>query len=167
MVYLVNKIASMFNRFFFLFFLNVVACAQNFNLSVISSQGGYIKNTTYDISWTLGEVNIETFYNLNKPIFFTQGFEQPVFKTISEDTNTLFPTIFPNPTNGKLTFKLPNADSYQITGYDVLGQIVFIDDFFGTIYTANISSFSNAPYIFKLKTTDGIYKYNQKILKTD
>lgn len=56
-------------------FLPIIIYTQSLAPSVISSSGDYFQSTNYSLSWTLGEIMTETFFNGSNVL--TQGFQQP------------------------------------------------------------------------------------------
>lgn len=151
-------------KYLFLF-LNIIgfANAQTLQMNVIASQGGYFSNNNFDFSWTLGEVIVDTYSN--NTVFFTQGFEQPIFKAISDTLTVSEPTVFPNPTDGPLSFLLPKVDSYKLKCYDIIGQIIFEETFTSNYLKLNVSYLSNAYYVFLITNDSGDFSYRIKILK--
>ncbi len=147
-----------------IFLISDSITAQTLQLNVVSSQGNYFSNNDFQLSWTLGEVVTDT-YTLNQKTFLTQGFEQPIFKTASDLIPVTEPHIFPNPTSGPLTILLPTVGSYEMNCYDVLGQILFKEDFISDYLKLDITYLRDAYYFFVIKNAAGEYMYRIKIVK--
>lgn len=86
---------------------------------VIAGSGGHQSSSAYTLSWTLGEVVIETMSNDN---ILTQGFHQPDIQIVSVDQKDKAQfeiTAFPNPTSSNLTLQVP-AEDFLGMQYEVL-----------------------------------------------
>lgn len=98
--------------------------AQSIKPSVVSTGGGYFKNTDYSISYTIGELVAPTLVSGNSII--TQGFQQPteMFVSVSEkmmDADVY--SIYPNPFSHELRIDAKNGGyAIEIALYDLLGR---------------------------------------------
>lgn len=155
----------MFKYLFCFLFLSIYIRAQTLDRSLVASQGGYFSNDGFDFSWSLGEVVTDTYPNLIQSVFLTQGFEQPVFKPVSDTVIVTEPTVFPNPTEGPINFLLPTVDSYHLKCYDIVGQLIFEDTVISNYIKLNVSYLSNAYYVFLITNDLGDFNYRVKILK--
>jgi len=74
---------------------------------VIASGSDYFKTNTGSISWTLGELSIETYSSQNK--ILTQGFQQTFIKnavTGITETVDLGIEVYPNPAEDRLYLRV-------------------------------------------------------------
>ncbi len=71
------------------------------------------------------------------------------------------PSIYPNPSNGQVTFNYPTDDVYQIDIYDLSGRHVFSRVSMNPIQNLDISFIESGVYMVTLRTQD------QKVLKTE
>lgn len=157
----------MFKYLFCLFVVSGCIKAQTTERDVIASQGGYFSNSDFDFSWTLGEIVTETYVDPSQILFLTQGFEQPLFTPVSDTLTVTELTVFPNPTEGPISFLFPTVDTYHLTCYDIIGQLIFEDTVTSNYIKTNVSRLSNAYYIFKITNDLGNFNYRIKILKID
>ena len=114
--------------FFFLCVFQFVFSQTGFITSpqVISNAGGHLAQDNYNVSFTIGEIAIESY--INQPIILTQGFHQENYQVINLDEPALHYDIrvFPNPTQNQLniSFDIPkNTATIIVT--DILGGIVY------------------------------------------
>ncbi len=154
----------MYKYLLLLFAIPISAFSQTMQRDVIASQGGYFSNSNFDVSWTLGEVVSDT-YSANQSIFFSQGFEQPIFKINSDTIIISEPTVYPNPTEGPISFIFPAIDTYNVKCYDIIGQIIFEESITSNFLKLNVSYLSNAYYVFLIVNDTGDYTNRIKILK--
>ena len=78
--------------------------AQEIQQSLLSTSGDFFKNESYSISWSLGEIAIETFTQTNT--ILTQGFQQSKLTTTGIKENTIDEsqiTIYPNPASNRIS----------------------------------------------------------------
>ena len=121
-------------------FLLMAYCALNFPSSltaqeVVSSAGDTFHNGNGSISWTLGEIVIETFES--PEVIITQGFHQPVLlvSTLTEEPGVDFRlTAFPNPTRAHLFVSTDHgqAENLDYRLYDLPGRLVITNRLEGT-----------------------------------
>ena len=110
------------------FFLIIVAFqgqAQEIQPSLLSTSGDFFSSGSYSVSWSLGEIAIETFTQSEN--ILTQGFQQSRLITTGIQKNTLQENqiqIYPNPASDKLyvRFNFDIMDLYQIEVFDLIGS---------------------------------------------
>ena len=114
--------------FSFLFCVLLFSSAQTdfiLSPSVVASSGDNWTLNNYNLSFTVGEIAIETF---SENIILTQGFHQPNYQvtSITETPNSSSVTLFPNPTKDivKLVF---NTDfkTADLWVKDIQGKIIY------------------------------------------
>jgi Secretion system C-terminal sorting domain len=120
------------NRLLFLscFFLPVLCSSQNYGLcmQVLASTGGSGTQGNYQVSWTVGEVVINTVGASGFKV--TQGFHQPdvcaPVSTWNIDLELLGIEIFPNPSSGVFNIRYSPSEksALQVSAFDVLGHQV-------------------------------------------
>lgn len=93
---------------------------------VISAAGDSFKQDAGSVTFTIGEIAIETTTTL--PHHLTQGFHQPVLliRSTSDDSNTEIPlTVYPNPVSSLLYLRNDSrADHLRFTVLDTRGIAV-------------------------------------------
>ncbi len=92
--------------------------------------------------------------------FTAQGYVLPDYTcTLSTDEiKTAFISIFPNPTNGVISFKNLNA-SYDVAVFNMLGQKVQEGNISQTTNSSDVSSLSTGTYFVKFKTVNTVLKF--------
>ncbi len=92
---------------------------------IISGAGANFQTTGGSVSWSLGEIAIETF--TNESFIITQGFQQShlTITNVSEIENFESEVIvYPNPAHNYLNLVLENTEGVQYFLYSVNGQLV-------------------------------------------
>lgn len=131
--------------------LNDIQAQRN---EMVSSGGDYFKNNMGSISWTLGELSIETSVLENN--ILTQGMQQPLLEImVTSIIESLDNEIkaFPNPTDGLLYLKttFSGGMSYQV--FNLLGND--IDHGLITQSESLISLNNLDPGIYLIKVVEG------------
>ena len=99
--------------------------AQELQPSLLSTSGDFFKNESYSISWSLGEIAIETFTQTNN--ILTQGFQQTKLTTTGIKENTTEEsqiTIYPNPATDRIfvNFDSKEYSWYMLEIFDLIGS---------------------------------------------
>jgi len=133
MNYLMKKAASI------ILTIMLITCAvvqaQTMSQQLVSSAGDTYKNATYQLDWSMGEIQIETYSN--GIVLLTQGFHQGsiTVTAIMQTTEQQFQiSVFPNPASTTLYYEVmpENEPNMVIALYNSLGQKVW-----GKSYTGN------------------------------
>ena len=127
---------------------------------VISNAGDTWTTNDYNLSFTIGELAIETF--LQNDIILTQGFHQEdeyVIIDISENKQPHNITIFPNPTQDQLHINFKTKGDYaNLSIKDITGSTMFFLSDFSTNETKSIqlSQFSHHKRRIDLLILEGL-----------
>jgi hypothetical protein len=126
--------------------------------SLLSTAGGFYRNSTISVSWSLGESITETFGNQTHTL--TQGFQQsklgPVGVIEPKEPLTGAIEVFPNPTQG-LVFVIINPgkisqgdvpDRYVL--YDIRGKLLEQEKLPQGNLELNLAPYSGAVYYLRL-----------------
>ncbi len=161
--------------FFFLLFLVVCQTANaqlQLDRQVIASAGGYGENAAADlsISWTVGEVVINTLESTDGEITLTQGIQQPdpAGVTASREValEKLGVVVFPNPVQQTLTIRLDLPPKNPLTAQllDLSGKVLLKRPLDVGSQEMDMGSLPAAPYV--LQFTDGVRVFSSvKIVK--
>lgn len=103
--------------------------SQTISPSVVASSGGHAQGEGLTISWTLGEMVIETFQHDNSGIILTQGFHQTyimitsVYEAQSIDIQI---NAFPNPVKEQLTVYVQEgvSEGFRFSVIDLRGNLL-------------------------------------------
>ncbi len=102
-------------------FTNTILYAQSLSQVIIGSAGEYYSNGKENISWTIGEVMIET-YTTNSN-YLTQGFHQPLYKKlIIEDEYEFFNGFSPNGDGINDYWRIPFLINYPINKVSIINR---------------------------------------------
>jgi hypothetical protein len=135
--------------------------------SVISAAGMANKNDNGSISWTLGEIVIETFETQSH--YLTQGFHQPNLSVVGLENHSLLSNniqAFPNPVKDyiNLVVEKDNIEKLNYLLYDTSGKLIFNDKLTGEQTLINFQTLS--PGVYYLQVLDGTIRFKTfKILK--
>ncbi|MBK6833705.1 MAG: T9SS type A sorting domain-containing protein [Bacteroidetes bacterium] len=155
-----------FIKYFFFLFTSITAFSQSISLSVVSTSGEYFRNNDFEISWTIGEVVTESFFD-SQTNSIAQGFEQPILKIKETPFISSVFTVYPNPTFGDLHFNFPIESNYTVKCYDALGRLLISDKVYSQNYKLDISFFAEACYMFSILNEDSGERNVVKVLKMD
>lgn len=151
-------------------FIYSFSFCQTITPEVISSSGDFYANTSAQLSFTFGEMIIETVSSSSNII--TQGFQQPEQENvgIEEAKNKLQVNIYPNPGRELLNIDLSDKEfEINLTIYDASGKVIkeqLIPNWQRKVIL-NLSSLSSGYYIINLVSLDNQYKSSYKLQKID
>jgi hypothetical protein len=151
-----------------LFFLFVVsASAQSLHHEMISAQGGgVVTNSGYKVNYTVGQQSVTG--SSSGTYVVQQGFQQNNWsKIISNNSNSIQTTLFPNPFIEHITFTFSSSPGTKVNAmvFDVLGRLIHTEDVINenNEIKLNLSRLSSAEYLIRLSS--GKYEYATKIIK--
>lgn len=126
---------------------------------VIASGCDYFKTNTGSLSWTLGELSIET-YTAQSSIL-TQGFQQTFFKNpvtgITESTD-LEMEVYPNPAQDRLYLRLvPQPEMYYVL-IDIIGRPLSQQQITQEETLVNLSDLAPAMYLLEIRRGNTLLK---------
>ncbi len=148
--------------------LPVFGLAQSVSQDVIASAGEHFDNGSVQLSWTLGEVMIDTYDNGSN--ILTQGFHQTnlVVTSIEENLADMSLNMYPNPTSEFLNIDLRNnEEDIELQLFDMTGKLIHKD-----LITAHSSQFVLSmdqvvagKYIVRMQTENGKMNSTHQIVK--
>ena len=115
--------------FFFCISLITIRELKSQPRQVISASGGGEVIGDFDLVWTLGQIEVQTYENGD--FMLTQGFQQPFANPLEIDTSgqgSIFGILVsPNPCSEyfKITFTKPDGGDYDINLFNTSGQVIF------------------------------------------
>ena len=138
---------------------------RGFTQQVISSGGGYIEDSVYHYSWTLGETITGTITDGTYTL--TQGFHQPNLKITGVEVlnENLFVEAYPNPTSDFLYIKSPGIDNLKAELYSLEGKLLQILDLNTDIFSMDFTGFASGTYILNVKQNEQVIR-SFKVIKT-
>jgi hypothetical protein len=143
--------------------------AQSITPEVIASAGEHYDNGTVQLSWTLGEVMIDTYDNGTN--ILTQGFHQTQLTVTSIEENLADVTmnLYPNPTSEYLNISLRNnQNDINLQLYDMSGKLVHKDviNAHDTKYVLPMQQVSAGNYLVQMQSEDGSLNTTHKVVKS-
>jgi len=157
-----------FSALVFLAALPIVGSAQSVTPEVVASAGEHFDNGTIQLSWTLGEVMIDTYDNGTN--ILTQGFHQPMLTvtSIEENLSNIRMNLYPNPTSEFLNIELGNNDKdINLQLFDMNGKLIHRD-----VITANTNNFvlpmnavATGKYLVQMQSQDGKLNTTHQVVK--
>lgn len=148
--------------------------AQTTTPNVVATSGDFYTSVAGSLSWTLGEVSVETFTAGNT--ILTQGFQQPVnlFTTgIGSAQIVSSISAYPNPVLNTLNldFNKNVSGNVKVEVFDMKGTLVYAETLVATAKenSMKLNFLEYAPGIYLLKFSDSSNKDPQtiKIFKTN
>lgn len=156
--------------FFAICVLGEYSFGQSISSQVIASTGDYSESSDYSISWTLGEIAIETLES--SAYILTQGFHQGYFEITSVDNpleKNVEIKVYPNPATDYIFVSLESDEvrSAMIELYDLDGRIVLKENWDSPEgpYPIDLSGLTSAQYLLKILTRTGKPLQTFKIIK--
>jgi hypothetical protein len=149
----------------------LIVKAQNQSPELISTAGDFFMSSNFNMSWSLGELETETFKT--STVILTQGFQQPAFNITSIKSNSLQTNlnieVYPNPVRNFLTIKNydPSAYlTYQI--YDMYGSLIISRESeinAGMFTQIDLSDLSKGNYLIQIINKDKKQRKIYKLIK--
>lgn len=142
--------------------------AQSVTPEVIASAGEHFDNGTTQLSWTLGEVMIDTYDNGSN--ILTQGFHQTnlTVTAIDEAVSDIRLNLYPNPTSEFLNIELGNNEKdINIQMYDMSGKLMHKDviNAYDTKYVLPMQSVATGKYLIQMQSEDGKMNTTHQVVK--
>ena len=148
-----------------------LAMAQSIQPDVIASAGEHFVGANAQLSFTVGEVVIETVTATNSMI--TQGFHQPDLSTVPtvEDNlpDFLSVKVYPNPAAEQVFIELTNNSmDMAIDLFDMTGKLITTKQIpaFTNRVILDVHNYANASYLLNLHSEDNKHFATYKLQKT-
>ena len=155
-----------------LFFLSyeLYAIGQSSSSHVVAAAGGQAETSEYEVSWTLGDIAIETLESSS--FVLTQGFQQAYFEITSIEKfqeEDLLLKVYPNPAADYIyiTLESDKIKSVRIELFDLEGKIVINQQWYcsGGPYKIALNGLNSSFYFLKISTPAGKLLQTFKIIK--
>jgi hypothetical protein len=149
--YTMRKSLQFFTSGLLAFFL--IIAAVNGQEAVVSA-GNFHENENLSISWSLGEVAIETF--VAGDLVLTQGFQQPTITVVSVEDLPGFDLqvkAFPNPATDILNILIENANEQTVSFrlYDMSGRVLISDKMHSLSRQLSFSEYESGVYFLQMQ----------------
>ena len=165
----VNKTKQMkFLTILSLAVLPYLGMAQSIEPQVIASAGEHFDNGTTQLSWTLGEVVIDTYDNGTN--ILTQGFHQTelTVTSVEETLANIQLNMYPNPTSELLNIELGNNESdINLQLFDMSGKLVHQAkiEAYQTKFVLPMNEVATGNYLVQMQSVDGKMNTTHKVMK--
>jgi hypothetical protein len=153
----------------FLFFLIFPLCisAQEISQEVISSSGYYSEGSSGQLSWTLGDLAVETYST--EEVSLTQGFQQPFYEVTTAFENlecNFLIQVYPVPSSDFITVEFNELqNNLKVILYNLQGEIILIQQVESKTITLDLNNLSPSEYILKILNNENILLKSYKIVK--
>jgi len=150
----------------FFLFLNSAICFDAIaqRNEVIATSGEYFKNSLGSVSWTLGELAIESYSKSDK--ILTQGFHQTRVQLLQ--TAIELPSseilIYPNPVDDELFLHVLFTEELSYRLYDMMGRMLKWEKIKQSETRIPLNDFSSGIYLLEIETKASVIKIF-KVLK--
>jgi len=144
------------------------ANAQTTSPQLVSSAGESFKNTSYQLDWSIGELQTETYTAGSQML--TQGFHQnsyTVSTAVEQVKGLQFEiTAFPNPTTDFISLKVESSktESLQYTITDLSGRVLQTNKLLENNQQINFSGYAVGTYFITISQNSKLVK-SFKIIK--
>jgi hypothetical protein len=133
---------------------------QSLTPEVVSSSGDFHSTPSAQLSWTLGEIAIDTYTSSSNQL--TQGFHQPERPTVSLTSlnDNIRINAYPNPFISSISINIEDYNqSIEIVIYNAVGQEVHSDYYSGSEpKNINLSALESGSYLIQFKTASDFIK---------
>ncbi|MEE4196213.1 MAG: T9SS type A sorting domain-containing protein [Bacteroidales bacterium] len=146
------------------------AFGQEISSQVVASAGEYSETSNYSVSWTLGEIAIETLESSS--IILTQGFQQGYFEITSVDeipATNLSLNVYPNPAIDYIYISLESDErkTLMIEIVDEDGRVMVKEQWNnpGDPYKISLTGLNSSLYFLRVYESTGKPIQTFKIIK--
>jgi len=141
------------------------------DFEVLSNSGMTSRSLSFSVDFTIGETLDEAIHGNNYT--FVQGFQQPEYAFITDSKSIpVFKEmiVYPNPTHGKLFFKigaLKQIQNGEIKIYNLIGQIIEVIEVrdYSINATIDMSHIDDGCYILEYSAMNRKRRIIQKVVK--
>ena len=138
-----------------LLYVPTTVWGQKVQPEVQSAAGGHFANSTLRMSWTIGEIAVETLSNGN--LRLTQGFHQPVIiKTVSveEEYKSSF-SVYPNPAVDYVMINTGSYKGFRVEMRNLIGELIYEGRSEDNILRIDFGVLANGTYMLTLYSETG------------
>ena len=150
--------------------IGVYTYGQSVSSSVIATAGESVENGSVNVSWTLGEIAVETIEGTN--VTLTQGFQQGYFEVVSIGdplSNEFELNVYPNPATEFIWIDLKSNEviSSIIEIYNMDGKLVYNEkwEFGNGPNQIMINELNASQYILRISDSNGKVLQTFKLIK--
>lgn len=151
-------------------FLGGYSFGQSISSQVVATAGEHSETSELSVSWTLGEIAIETLESSSVTLY--QGFQQGYFEITSiEDPmiNNVELKVYPNPATDYVYISIESDEikSALIQLYDLDGKMVLNEQwqYIEGPFKINLDGLASSQYILKVSAKSGKLLQTYKIIK--
>ena len=153
-------------------FLGFYVSGQSISSYVVASAGESVEAGGLNVSWTLGELAIETLEDNGNTLILTQGFQQGYFEitSIGEPlSNNFMLKVYPNPASEFVWVALESEEIKDaiIELYDLEGKLVY-NGKLNVVEGPNkieLNNLSSSQYILRITDATGNVLQTFKLIK--
>lgn len=150
--------------------LGFYVSGQSISSYVVASAGESVEVEGLNVSWTLGEIAIETLES--NDLILTQGFQQGYFEIVSIGeplSNNFIIKVYPNPASEYVYVALESEEIRDavIEMYDLEGKLVYNSklDVIEGLNKIDLVNLSSSQYILRISDTSGNVLQTFKLIK--
>lgn len=152
--------------------LSVYVYGQEVSSSVIATVGESVETGNVSVSWTLGEIAIETLGEDGGSVILTQGFQQGYFEitSIGEPLSNEFQlNVYPNPATEYIWIDLKSNEvkSAIVEIYNMEGKLVYNSrwEFVNGPNQIMLNELNSSQYILRITDSSGKVLQTFKLIK--
>ena len=153
-------------------FCTAVIQAQSLSPQVISTAGGFATGASMSISYTVGELSVQTL--ASGSLILTEGFQQPLDIGVPDLVQPYFDLevrTWPNPVSQNLYLQISSEirQDLILETYDLSGRLQMIQHIEALMhiepYSIDFTDLSRGAYILKIRSADHTFQRIVKIQK--
>lgn len=150
--------------FFCLAVIHNYSTAQS-NQELISASGDHYINSTVQLSWSIGEIVIET--KSNSTNIITQGFHQTNLSVVGIEDYSLSTEInvYPNPTTFMLSIEVDKFEELNYQLFDINGKLISTSVLVQNTTSISVAKLATGSYILKVVDSKTNKSKNFQIIK--
>jgi len=148
------------------------ANGQSVSSSVVATAGNSVETADLNVSWTVGEVAVETLGTEGQTVVLTQGFQQGYFEitSIGDPLNSEFNiNVYPNPASDFIWIDLKSENKIDaiVEIYNMEGKLVYNKkwEFANGPNKVALDDFNASQYILRVSDSSGKILQTFKLIK--
>jgi len=148
------------------------ANGQSVSSSVVATAGNSVETGDINVSWTVGEVAVETLGTAGQTVVLTQGFQQGYFEitSIGDPLNSEFKiNVYPNPASDFIWIDLKSENKIDaiVEIYNMEGKLVYNKnwEFANGPNKVALDDFNASQYIIRVSDSSGKILQTFKLIK--
>ncbi|TVR41656.1 MAG: T9SS C-terminal target domain-containing protein [Cryomorphaceae bacterium] len=150
----------------FSLFVLLLSAVQFQAQTLIGSAGTEHAGNNAQLSWSLGEIAVQT---LEGAVTLTQGFQQvdQISTDVPEWSSLTGMNLYPNPCSTQLFLAIEEPGQFDVEIYDMNGRVVLHQQAgFSSLNELNVMNLTNGHYVLRIRETHGAQSQTFQFIKS-